>query len=671
MRVVHELPRSVREIEHTSIPMSDGCRLAARVWLPEAADREPVPALLEYIPYRKRDWTAERDSMMHPYLAAHGYACVRVDLRGSGDSEGVLCDEYLEQELVDGVEVIEWLARQPWCDGRVAMMGISWGGFNALQIAAKQPAALKTIITLCSTDDRYSDDVHYMGGCLLGDNLSWASTMLAYNSSPPDPELVGERWREMWFSRLEESGLWLANWLEHQHRDDYWKHGSVCEDFSRIRVPVMTVSGWADSYSNAVFRLLAYLDVPRIGIVGPWSHKYPHIGVPGPAIGFLQEVIRWLNHWMKAEDNGIEREPMLRAYIQDSAPPSTGYHSRDGRWVSEAVWPSPNVSELAFELARDELQAVGTQGGDRRPLRIQSPISVGLFSGKWCSESAPPDLPDDQREEDGGALVFVSAALIERLEILGGPIVELELSSDRPVAMIAARLGDVRPDGAVTRVTYGLLNLCQRDGAEHPKALQRGERYRVRFRLNHMGQAFAPGHKIRLSLSTSYWPHAWLTPEPVCLTIYPEGCRLLLPERRPGTADSIHFSEAEVSPPIDLKQIEPEEHSWRVIRDLGRNESVLEVIRDRGVRWFPGEWTAASRCVERYFAAHYRWNSWYGETDWHRAFSRGNWQARTRLFTRLSCDAHHFYVHAQLDAYESETRVFSRNWNVVVERDHV
>jgi len=271
-----EFPRRVQIEEHLWITLPDGVRLAARLWRPEDALDGPVPAILEYIPYRKRDSTRDRDDRMHHYLAGHGYACLRVDLRGSGDSEGVLQDEYLQQELDDGVEVIRWLAGQPWCNGQVGMIGISWGGFNALQIAALRPPALKAVVSVCSTDDRYADDVHHMGGCLLGDNLSWASTMFAYNSLPPDPELVGENWREAWFRRLEGSGLWLEQWLRHQRRDGYWKHGSICEDWSAVQCPVMAVSGWADGYSNAVFRMLAHLQVPRMALVGPWGHKYPH-----------------------------------------------------------------------------------------------------------------------------------------------------------------------------------------------------------------------------------------------------------------------------------------------------------------------------------------------------------------------------------------------------------
>ena len=191
MRIRRDLPHEVQRVEHVGVRMRDGVHLSARLWLPEGAEEDPVPAVLELIPYRKRDHSRPRDAQMHSWFAGNGIAAVRVDIRGSGDSEGVLTDEYLQSELDDAVELIAWIAEQPWCSGAVGMMGISWGGFNALQVAAMRPPALRAIITACSTDDRYADDVHYMGGCLLGDNLSWAGEMFAYNSLPPDPAIAG------------------------------------------------------------------------------------------------------------------------------------------------------------------------------------------------------------------------------------------------------------------------------------------------------------------------------------------------------------------------------------------------------------------------------------------------------------------------------------------------
>ncbi|NLG21502.1 MAG: CocE/NonD family hydrolase, partial [Actinomycetales bacterium] len=287
MQTVTDFPHEIETVENAFIPTRDGQHVAARIWRPVDAVDHPVPAVLEYIPYRKRDSTRARDAVNHPYIAGHGYVCVRVDLRGSGDSDGVMVDEYRPQEHEDAEDVIDWLSRQAWCDGNVGMMGISWGGFNALQVAARRPPALKAIISASATEDLYVDNMHYMGGCLLADNLSEATVMFAFNSLPPDPAIVGDRWRDMWHERLEGSGLWLETWLRHQRRDDYWKPASVCEDYSDITVPVMAVGGWADGYTNAIFRLMEHLDVPRKALIGPWGHRYPHLGVPGPAIGFL------------------------------------------------------------------------------------------------------------------------------------------------------------------------------------------------------------------------------------------------------------------------------------------------------------------------------------------------------------------------------------------------
>ena len=322
--IVTTFPNAVRVIEHTLIPLKDGTMLAARIWLPEDAEQNPVPAILEYLPYRKRDGTYERDALTHPYLAGHGYAGVRVDLRGSGELTGLLFDEYAKQEQDDGVEVIAWLAAQPWCNGSVGMMGISWGGFNGLQIAARRPPALKAIVTICSTDDRYADDAHYMGGTFLTTAaLEWAFFFFSLMCLPPDPELVGDSWRAMWLERLQNIPLFQENWLQHQRRDAYWKHGSVCEDYAAIQCPVYAVGGWTDGYKNAIPRLLERLKVPRKGLIGPWAHAYPHFALPGPQIGFLQEILRWWDHWLKGVDTGVMDEPMLRAWMTESVKPAS------------------------------------------------------------------------------------------------------------------------------------------------------------------------------------------------------------------------------------------------------------------------------------------------------------------------------------------------------------
>ncbi|WP_039940116.1 CocE/NonD family hydrolase [Streptomyces himastatinicus] len=679
MRFLSNLPCETKEEDHVTIPMSDGTRLSARIWRPTSSDGEPVPAVLEYIPYRKRDLTSVRDSVHHPYIAGHGYACVRVDLRGTGESEGVLRDEYLEQEQADAEEILTWLTEQPWCDGTTGMMGISWGAFAALQVAARQPPGLRAIVIASFTDDRYADDMHYMGGALLSDNLAEAGTMFAYATCPPDPVVVGERWREMWHERMEQTRPWVLEWLRHQRRDDYWRHASVCEDYEAVRCPVLASSGWADGYSNAVTRLLGHLDVPRKGLIGPWSHKFPHLGEPGPAIGYLQEVVRWWDHWLKGADNGAMDGPMLHAWMQDSVPPSTSYEERPGRWVGEPDWPSPHVEPAAHPLTRHRIGAPGEPSSDEagrgEELTVQSPLSVGQFAGKWASYNAPPDLPYDQREEDGGSLVFDTDVLTEPVEILGSPSVELELSVSEPVAMVAARLSDVSPDGSATRVTYGLLNLTHRDGIGAPEPLEPGRRYRATVELNGVAQAFPPGHRIRLSLSTSYWPLAWPPPRPVLLSVYEGSSTLTLPLRgthEPDEAPQQPFGEPEGTPPVATTQVHPPEMRWDVTRDLVGYRSALEIVKDAGtVRYEDTGLDVHRRAYERYTAVADDFTSVSGESAWTMRFQRDDWDVRVVTHTVLRSSETDLFVDATLDGYENDRRVFSRTWNETLPRDHL
>lgn len=678
--------QEVRVVENVWIELSDGCRLAAKLWLPAEAGAHRVPAVLEYIPYRKRDFKAVRDAEIHGYFAANGYAGVRVDLRGSGDSEGILRDEYLQQELNDGLEVLRWIASQPWCDGNVGMFGLSWGGFNGLQIAALRPPELKAVITVCSSDDRYRDDIHYMGGCLLTDNLSWASTMFAYNSCPPDPAVAGERWREMWLERLEGSGLWLKKWMQHQRRDRYWRHGSVCEEYSRIRCPVFAVSGWADGYSNTVFHLLEHLSVPRWGLIGAWGHKYPHMGGPGPAIGFLQESLRWWDHWLKRIDRGVTEEPMLRAWMRDSFSPIVP--QRPGRWIAENAWPSPHIEAVPYVLTTDGLEPNGcaghpnaldtkerrSSGASERTYEIRSPLSVGLFAGKWCSYSEVTDLPSDQRDEDGGALVFDSRPLAQPLEILGAPVMELQLSSDKPVAQVAVRLAGVAPDGTVTRVTYGLLNLTHYQSDAHPEEIEPGRRYTVLVRLNYIAQRFPAGHKLRIAISSSYWPLAWPAPESACLVIYPCYSKVLLPCRSPSEADlqlrPFDPPETAASPPTTL--LAPAKREWTVIRNLATNEVTLDVVNnDARYRLDDVDLTVRKDVDERFTYRSNRYDTLQAQVTATRGLRRGEWKVRTVTRTVLTSTRTHFRIHATLDAYEGDARVFAKSWDETVPRDHL
>jgi len=661
----------VRHIETLWIPMSDGVKLAARAWIPEDAEKNPVPALLEYIPYRRRDSTRDGDDQTHPWLAAHGYACIRLDIRGTGDSEGVILDEYLKQEQDDAVEAIAWLAAQPWCSGKVGMFGISWGGFNSLQVAARRPPALKAIITLCSTDDRYADDMHYMGGIHMTGNLEWGSSYFSIMGRAPDPLIVGDRWRKMWLERLEALTPVYATWLRHQTRDAYWKHGSVGEDIGAVTCAVLAVGGWADGYTNTVFRLLRDLKAPKLGLVGPWGHKYPHNGVPGPAIGFLTETLRWWDHWLKGSQTGIMAEPMLRAYVQDSVPPASHYDVRPGRWVAEPSWPPASAESRRYYLNREGL---ADAAGKPVALSLCSPQTTGVAGGEWCPYGLGglgPELPTDQRADDAFSLVFDGAPLAATLEFLGAPVVELELESDQPVAQIVARLNDVAPDGQVTRVTYGVLNLTHREGHADPTPLVPGQRYRVRLQLNDAGHRFAAGHQIRLALSTAYWPIVWPAPLAARLTIHAGASALLLPVRRPRAEDAkVKFGPPEKSPPTKRNVMRAGKVYRRISHDVESGRQHIEVLRDDG----------RSRIEEIGVTTDFHKMLHYDADPKNAAAARAEadhdirhshdqgWDTRIRTHCAIACTEQDFIVEADLEAFEGERRIFSRSWTERIPR---
>ncbi len=673
MQTRTEFPNTIRVIEHALIPLSDGVTLSAMIWLPEDAEANPVPAILEYLPYRKRDGTTERDALNHPYFAGHGYGSVRVDMRGSGDSEGVLKGEYLKQEQDDALEVLAWIAAQPWCTGSIGMIGISWGGFNGLQIAARRPPELKAVISLCSTDDRYADDVHFMGGCLLVDKLAWGSTMFAINATPPDPALVGDRWRNMWMDRLEGSGFWLEEWHRRQRRDDFYKHGSIAEDYSAIQCPVYLVGGWADGYSNAIFRMLANLQCPRKGLVGPWAHKYPNFALPGPQIGFLQESLRWWDKWLKGIETGIMDEPMVRAWVNDSVRPKPFNAEKPGRWVAEENWPSPPFEPSAWPLGPGTLEQPGVRPAEI-PLTICSPQTVGVAAGKWCPYGLDADQPGDQREEAGGSLVFDTEILGEPMELLGAPVLHLDVASDRPNAFVAATLSEVLPDGSATRLTYGILNLTHRNGHEDLKPLEPGKRYTVRIRMNECGQRIGHGSRLRLAISTAYWPIVWPSPEPVTLTVATGASSLELPVRpqRPEDDRLRPFEPAENAPALRSSPARPGEARIETRKNLRTGTVETERFQDDGltrIEDFDWQYGASAR---RLYTVHPD-DPLSAEANirWRKEFSRDGFRVSVDARTQMRVTRDEFLIDGQLEAYEGEKRVFSRNWTCRIPRDHV
>ena len=405
---------------------------------------------------------------------------------------------------------------------------------------------------------------------------------------------------------------------------------------------------------------------------------YPHLGVPGPAIGFLQEAVRWWDHWLKDKDTGMMDEPMVRAWMQDAVPPEPSYQDRPGHWVAEPSWPSPNIENQRWQLGRYGLFPEGSPVEPGGGVDLLSPLSVGMFAGKWASYAALPDLPSDQREEDGGSLVYETEPLEDDLEVFGRPVAAFEVAADKPVAQLVVRLSDVAPNGEATRVTYGLLNLTHRDGSEQPQPLVPGERYRVEIPLNGLAQSFPAGHRLRLSVSTSYWPLVWPAPEPATVTIF-SGGSLDLPVRKPRADDGElrPFGEPEAAPELATTLLNPGNHHWRTIRDLETGTSTVEIINDQGTFRIDETGTDIRRVSNEWYSSRGNdVNSVRGETQTTRRYERGDWRVEVQTRTVLTSTPTDFVLNAQLDAYELDEdngnpRVYSQNWQRSIPRQLV
>lgn len=672
MKIKQQLPYAVKETEHDFITLSDGCRLAYRMWLPEAAcsidAALKVPAILEYLPYRKRDGTAVRDQLTHPYFAGHGYACLRVDMRGCGESDGLLADEYLQQEQDDAIEVIRWIIQQPWSSGKVGMMGISWGGFNGLQVAAQieaiLPETLAAIITLCSTDNRFSDDIHYKGGCMLLENAGWAATMFSYGAAVPDPLLVGERWREMWLQRLQNMPLLLKNWLQHQTFDAYWQHGSVCCDYSKIKAAVYAVGGWGDAYSNAIPRMLERLPGPKKGLIGPWAHKYPHFAVPGPAIGFLQEALRWWDHWLKGIDSGVMDEPSMTIYLQDAVAPKASYTERPGVWLRDAAWPSRHVRHEVFPLQQDG-------SGD---VKLQSPLTTGSACGEYCVIWLGPEFPTDQRGDDAASLTIDMPLLETDFALVGAANLTLRLRSDNAHAQLAVRLNDVAPDGASTRITYGILNLnlSLPDLPGAARKLAPGAWFDAMIQLDDVGYRMPAGHRLRVAISSAYFPLVWPAREHATLEFDLGRSSISLPLHDLQTVSPSPFAEPEAAAPLVLHYERSPANTREVVSDAMSGRVTTRIHDDFGrYRFDDHGLTVEQVCDEKYSMLPNDPLSASSEQRWTYKAGRGEWQVEVKSVLRLTADVEKFMIEAVQTAWENGEQVHRQAWNEEVPRTAV
>lgn len=553
------------------------------------------------------------------------------------------------------------------------MIGISWGGFNGLQIAARRPPALRAVVSLCSVVDRYHGDVHYTGGCLNEENMEWGGYLFAMNGFPPDPEVVGvDHWREMWRHRIEHASLAPADWLEHQRRDDFWKHGSVIEDWSAIEVPVLAVSGWADGYTAAVFELVEHLQAPCKGIIGPWGHKYPQDGVPGPAIGFLQEAQRWFGHWLRGDDTGAPVDPAMRLWLQQSQQPESHIPERHGSWIEFDSWTPTRALTMhlgSAGLSREKSALDSTAS-------VCSPQTVGLAAGQWCAYGQgkiAPELPLDQRADDSGSLTYDGAPLTEEMNLAGRPIVRLRVSVDQPRALVAIRLNDVHPDGTSERLSYGVLNLCHRESHEEPRDLEPGVAYDVEVELKGIAQTVLPGHRLRLSISSSYWPMIWPSPVPATITVHEQTSLLELPAHgsvQHSRVDLFGAPESAVAGSVTV--VREGSETRHIVRDLGERRTDFVAARDDGVYVIDAIGTELSFTrVRSSSVVDGEPLTATSSVVCRATYRRGEWDALVESDISMACNEHEFLMEARLSAFEGSTLFAERRFSRAIPRGYL
>ncbi|MEE4350190.1 MAG: CocE/NonD family hydrolase [Pacificimonas sp.] len=515
----HALPpasRGIRVIENQWIAMPDGKRLAARIFLPEDAVSDPVGAVLEYIPYKKRTAYRLFDDATAAWLVPRGFAYIRVDVRGTGESDGLIQNEYALPEQRDAEPLIESIAKQPWCNGNVGMRGISYGSITSIQAASKGIEPLKAIIPCVGTDNGYTDDVHTIDGCVINEKVIWGSMWKATMIDPPDPALVGGDWKSIWLNRLEAQIPLVTEWMRHQLVDQYWTD-RIVTDFSSIKCGVYVLGGLMDSYIDTVPRLLENLNCPRKGIVGPWGHDFPHEGIPGPQLDWIGEEVRWWDYWLNDNDNGIMDEPMLHSFIADEHPTRHFPENPSGRWVSEPSWPSPNVAETT--LFASSQSRLSTATGDSGAVGVPADVTIGTCIPSLSPYDMYDHAPVEQTPDDNRSLVFETEPLIDDLELLGQANLEFSFTSNRPVAKLAARLNEVTADGQSWLVSYGASNLSHEKNHTEIRVLEQGGQYKGKLQFHFSARRFRKGSRFRISLSQAQWPILWPTPELVDLNL--------------------------------------------------------------------------------------------------------------------------------------------------------
>jgi putative CocE/NonD family hydrolase len=578
--MAHEEPRPptpAKVIKNVRIPMPDGVQLAADLFMPEGPGA--FPAVLEYIPYRKDDLTVP-SHYEHHYFAQHGFVGVRLDVRGTGGSSGIAENEYVLQEQLDAVVAIDWLSKQPWCSGSVGMTGISYGGFTSVQVAMHRPPALKAIVPIYYTDDRYTDDCHYVGGALrmYYDLSGYGINMVGRKALPPYPEYTGPDWAAIWQERLEQNEPWFFDWITHQTDGPYWRHASLRENYAAIQCPTFIIAGWRDGYPNPPLRTFAQLQAPKKILFGPWLHMLPDQAAPGPRVDYLREMVRWWDHWLKGIDTGIMDEPAIALYVQEFDDPRGDRTFTSGFWRSEAGWPLERAQEQTLYLAESGGLSASRPAAREAVDSFEYNATVGMAGGLW-SGGLPFGLPTDQRPDEAYSLVYTTELLSEDLEILGYPQAVLHAASTAPIAFFIVKLADVAPDGASALVTKGVLNATRRASLTDPEPLTPGEVYELTIPLDCTAWRFRKGHRIRVAIASADFPNVWPSPLPATNAVHRSvvrPSRIVLPVTPPQNPPLPAPELVPPSPVVATATTYREPWVWNATRDVLGDRATVE-----------------------------------------------------------------------------------------------
>ena len=644
------------------IPMPDKVRLAANLFFPEnAAPGERFPALLEYLPYRKDDWSVERDYGLHAYFVLHGYVVARVDIRGTGASEGRQPDrEYSDQEQEDGMAVIDWLSRQPWSNGNVGMMGISWGGFNSIQLAMRRPPALKAILAVDATDDLFHDDIHYIDGMMHADEFELSMDLT--NGLSPAPDFPID---EATLAARFDAPPWFLIYLQHQRDGAFWRRASLRSDYSSIQIPVFLIGGFLDGYRDSIPRMMANLRVPVKAIVGPWNHTFPHDAEPGPEIEWREKAVRWWDQWLKGRDTGILREPRLDVYLRHAYPPGLTLAEIPGEWRSEAAWPPADQRQEVYYFAPNHSLAREPAAKGAHVLRCVP--SSGIEAGFWWGE-----LTEDQRPTDAQSLVYDTEPLAEEIALLGMPRAVVSATSMARLANWFVRLEDVAPGGEVTMVTGGGLSGAQRDSSSEPRALEVAHVYDFNVPLHFTSWVFPKGHRIRVAVSNALWPMIWPTPYALSTTLHlgeADGSRIVLPivPREVPARPSFHAPEPAQALPGYSSKGDTWPGDFHVQRDAERGTTQVTWAGTSRSTFPWGSEETREKMVYDLADARPAENSVRGDADFevHVRDTVLLW----RVHLLLRSDGQHFYYQFERELLKDGVAIRNRGWKATIARD--